>query len=1128
MTSGIRQWLEAQGLVQYAEAFELNDIDVSLLTDLNDQVLKDVGVASAGHRLRLLGAIKAHAKVEKLATDQAPSAAASNVARSEKPPVAIDGERRQLTVMFCDLVGSTVLSRQLDPEALRGLMRAYQQTCGPVIQKYDGHVAQYLGDGLMVYFGWPKAHEDDAERAVRASLEIVEAVKTVLAPSPLQVRVGIATGAVVVGETGNGDASVPKLAVGETPNLAARLQGLAGANQIVIASATHRLLGLAFEYADLGENALKGIVEPVRAFQILRAARTEGRFEATHGGNLIPLVGREEEIAVLMRRWEQAKQGEGQVVLLGGEPGIGKSRIIQALRERIADEPHIRLRYQCSPFHTNSALHPFIEQIERAAAFSRDDGAEQKLDKLEVLLRQGGGDIWASQPLIAALLSLPGGRYPALTYSPQKQKEKTLEALSEQVEGLSAKSPVLMMFEDVHWVDPTTQEVLDLIVPRLARHHILLVVTFRPEYSSKWAGQPHVTAITLSRLSRRIGAQIVQELTGDKPLPPAVLDQILIKTDGVPLFVEELTKATLESGLLRDCGDRYELTGPLTDLAIPSTLQDSLMARLDRLAPVKEVAQIGACIGREFPYELVSAVWSQGDGRLQDALDQLAQSELIFRRGSPPDAVYTFKHALVQDAAYQSLLKSKRLQFHDEIARVLEKDFADRVANEPELLAHHYTRAGLVDRAVPYWIQAGQRALSRMALAEAVGHLTKALSENERLPACVERDRGELDIRLLLSAVYLASLGWAAVEVVQTLGPARDLAIRLGQHDKLVAILYYIWFHHLMRCEYQRTGAIVEELNSLARSRNDSTSLAVAGMAEALLHGFTGDSRQARQFTERMVEAYDIEQHGQLAQTYIHDPKCLTLMWAAYFLWVLGYPDQAREASVEQLELARKLGHAFNLFACLSVGTVGLTVRGDTHLAREWLAEAKAIATEHAMTFMGEVIVPFWDGCALIEQGDHAAGYAMQTVGSKGWRSTGPLHLVPFANMMRARALTGLARFDEARGLVEEALDIVAQTGHRSEEAELHRVLGELQLRQPNPDLRAANASFLKALDVARAQEARGWELRAATSLARLWQSQGKRKQAQDMLAPIYNWFTEGFDTKDLKEAKALLDELAG
>jgi pimeloyl-ACP methyl ester carboxylesterase len=661
-------------------------------------------------------------------------------------------------------------------------MQAYQRACGAVIERYEGHVAQYLGDGLMTYFGWPTAHEDDPERAIRVGLEIIEAVKPVEAPTPLQVRVGIATGAVVVGETGAGDASVPKLAVGETPNLAARVQGLAGADEIVIAATTRRLVGAAFALDDLGEHRLKGLAEPVRAWRVTAIGRAEGRFEAARGARLTPLVGRDEELDLLVRRWELAKEGEGQAVLLGGEPGVGKSRVVQAFHGPVADEPHTRLRYQCSPFHSNSAFYPFAEQLTRAAGIRREDSAEEKLDKLKALVSLATVDEGAVTPVLASLLSIPSGRRQADHVGPQQQKDKTIEALAEQLAGLSQTRPVLLIFEDLHWIDPTSLEVLDLLVERVQDLRVLAVFTFRPEFVPSWCGQAHVTSLTVNRLSRRMTTAMVAGLCGEKALPEEVVSQIVEKTDGVPLFVEELTSTVLESGFLTDAGDRLEVSGPLPELSIPVTLQDSLAARLDRLAEAKEVAQVGAAIGRDFSHDLLAAVLPLAGSQLDHALEKLTAFGLIQRHGTPPRASYSFKQTLIQDAAYASLLKSKRQEIHARIATTIEKQSPDLGETQPETLARHFTEAGLGESAAGYWLRAGQRTMDRYANLEARSHLQSGLDALGEIAA--QELRTELTVRLGDVASRMGELERANDCYTQALDVAADAESRSRIENK--------------------------------------------------------------------------------------------------------------------------------------------------------------------------------------------------------------------------------------------------------------------------------------------------------------------------------------------------------
>ena len=726
----IAAWLRELGLERYEQAFRDNDIAPAVLPELTDQDLKDLGV-SLGHRRLLLKAIQA------LANEQAGHSPTEGTPHGSPHLAAYPGaERRQLTVLFVDLVGSTELSARLDPEDLASVIRAYQECCAQVIGRWGGHIAKYMGDGVLAYFGWPKAHEDQAERAVRAGLEVVNGVATLETSTgtALAARAGIATGLVMVGELIGEGAAQEQAVVGETPNLAARLQAHAKPGSVVISQATRRLVGGLFELTDLGRRRLKGFAEPLSAWRVEGEGRAEGRFEALHGERLTPLVGREHELGILMERWAWARDGDGQAVLLSGEPGIGKSRVIRTLHERLRDELYTPLSHYCSPHHTNSALHPVIGLLERAARLDRAAPPEEQLARIEAMLIPTSGGPGEVAPLLAALLGVPSGeRYPALTMTPEVQKRRTLLALLDQLEGLAARQPILALCEDAHWIDPSTLELLGLVIERIPQLRVLALITFRPEFQPPWTGYAHVTTLTMSRLGRRQGADLVARVSGDKPLPPEIVEQIVARTDGVPLFVEELTKTVLESGLLADAGDHYELTGPLPPLAIPTTLHNSLMARLDRLGPVKEVAQIGAVIGREFSYKLLAAVAPMSANRLNDALEQLVNSELVFGRGTPPDAIYTFKHALVQDAAYQSLLKSKRQQLHARIVQVLEQRFPDVMDTKPELLAHHCVEGRLIEKAVAYWYRAGQQAIARSTLAEAAAHLAKGL---EMLQSC--------------------------------------------------------------------------------------------------------------------------------------------------------------------------------------------------------------------------------------------------------------------------------------------------------------------------------------------------------------------------------------------------------
>jgi class 3 adenylate cyclase len=719
----VGEWLRGLGLDQYETLFRRNDIDVEVLGELTDGDLEKLGV-SLGHRKRLLKAI---ASLRIVPTPASPAPA----------PASIDAaERRQLTVMFCDLVGSTAMSARLDPEDMRGIIGAYHACCAALVERNGGFVAKYMGDGVLAYFGYPQAHEHDAERAVQAGLAIVEAAPKLVtaAGSPLHVRVGIATGLVVVGDlVGSGEAQ-ERGVVGETPNLAARLQALAEPDAVVIAEGTRRLLGNLFELQDLGARDLKGIVGPARAWAALRPSSVEGRFEALHATDLTALIGREEEFELLLRRWSRAKIGEGQVVLLSGEAGIGKSRLMAALLERLASESHTRLRYFCSPQHTDSAFYPIIGQMERVAGLAHDDAPQAKLDKLDAVLAQTSTST-QDAALFAEMLSLPNdGRYPALELTPPQRRQRTLIALGSQLEALTRQNPVLMIFEDAHWTDPTSLEAFGRTVDQIAGLRALLIVTFRPEFEPPWIGRPHVTSLTLNRLARREIDAMIDRVVGNKRLPASVRQDIVERTDGIPLFVEEMTKAVLESeneGQAR----RTVAAIPSPALAVPASLHASLMARLDRLGPAKEVAQIGAAIGREFSHALLASTARKPEAELGSALDRLIAAGLLFRQGAPPHATYLFKHALVQDAAYGTLLRGKRKELHGRIVSVLQRDFPELIVSQPEVLAHHCSEGGMITEAIDYYFLASKRATAAMNNIEAGAHLNRGMNLLGQLPS---------------------------------------------------------------------------------------------------------------------------------------------------------------------------------------------------------------------------------------------------------------------------------------------------------------------------------------------------------------------------------------------------------
>jgi class 3 adenylate cyclase len=726
----IADWLKTLGMSEYAQRFAENRIDLSVLPELTDQHLKDLGIA-LGDRLKMLRAIRELSNAAAPTPEPPPA--------QPKPQDA--AERRQVTVMFSDLVGSTALSARMDPEDLREVISSYQKCVAETVQRFGGFVAKYMGDGVLVYFGYPRAHEDDAERAVRAGLDLVAAVGALKTHAPLQTRIGIATGLVVVGDLIGSGASQEQAIVGETPNLAARLQGVAEPNRVVIADNTRKLLGNLFELEDLGAQNLKGIKGAERAWVAVRPSSAESRFEAFHASGVSELVGRDEELELLLRRWSKAKTGEGQVVLLSGEAGIGKSRLIAALLENLASEPHTRLRNFCSPQYTDSSLYPTIVQIERAAGFTRDDTPQSKLDKLDALLAQSSTSTHDAA-LFADMLSVSNdGRYAVLDLTPQERRKRTLEALVSQVAALSNQNPLLMIFEDAHWTDPTSLELFGRIVDKIRTLRALLIVTFRPEFDPPWIGRPYVMTLTLNRLAEREISAMIDRVVGNKLLPTHNRQDIIERTDGIPLFIEEMTKAVLEAGG-EEAAQQALSVIPSPSLTVPASLHASLMARLDRLGPAKEVAQIGAAIGREFSHALLAAIARKPEAELQSALDRLVRTGLLFQQGMPPNASYLFKHALVQDAAYGTLLREPRRALHARVANTLESQFTDIAENQPGMLARQCTEAGLIEKAVGWWGKAGQRSLARSALVEGAEQLSRALLRSRRCrprPRCVAK-----------------------------------------------------------------------------------------------------------------------------------------------------------------------------------------------------------------------------------------------------------------------------------------------------------------------------------------------------------------------------------------------------
>ena len=938
MANNIKKWLEVLGLGHYGEAFEVNDISLAMLPTLTKEDLDDLGV-TVGHRKLILQAAR---QIE-----------------GSQPAVetlTAEGERRQVTVLYCDLVGSTALSNSLDPEVYRSVLSRYHETAIAAIQRFDGYVQQIQGDGVVAYFGYPIAHEQDADRAIRAGLATIEALgKLDVHPSasPLQVRIGIASGLVVASHI----LASNKTAVGETPNLAQRMQTVARPNEITVSSHTRALAGGGFEFEDHGIHELKGIAAPTQVWRVVSASQLQTRFETATRAGVTPLVGRDQELSLLADCWATSRKGEGQVVLINGEPGIGKSRMLRAFRDRFGGEIQAALSFQCSPYYNNTALYPIIDHLERTMGFERDDSAETMLDKLESRLVTELKCPKQDCNFIARALSIPcDERYGALNMTPQRQKDETLRALVDTVATIAQRHATVMLMEDVHWIDPTTIEILDQLIERSRTLPLLLLIAHRPEFKANWT-QPHVSSVPLSRLSRTQSATVILRVTNNKPLPANLVTQIVDKTDGVPLFLEELTKAVLESDIVKDSGDRYDYSGNVDQMAIPATLRDSLMARLDRLFPVKELAQIGAVIGREFSHELLQAVSPIKEPSLTEVMDKLVASELIFKRGTGINPTYQFKHALVQDTAYESLLTTKRKELHEQIAKTIEQHFPEQAELEPELVAQHYTKADNIQQAIPLWLKAGKVAFQRVALNEAISHLDKGVALNATQPDGTARDVNELELRITLGMTWMAAQGWPNEQVAINLEPAVRLARSLNQTEALFLARFGLWIRiHTMGHQAQSLELAQESLTE-ANQLNDSFLKIGARLSELISLFWLGDLSRSHASEAALYDVYRQDQHGRVINLLGHDIPTTAGIYTAHRTWMMGYPDQAVRKCDERDDIARRIGHPINLGLALTLGNWVFHYRREPTELIKRAKEAQSVVNESALVFLSETHV---------------------------------------------------------------------------------------------------------------------------------------------------------------------------
>ncbi|MBR0716864.1 AAA family ATPase [Bradyrhizobium liaoningense] len=1130
----LKDWLESIGLGQYAELFAEHRVDLDVIPDLTDADLVELGLP-LGDRKRLQRGIAT--------LFQAPAAELPVAPVHAQPRPEVGAERRQLTTMFCDMVDSTGLSAQFDPEDVRDMIASFRETCVRVVKHYEGFAARYVGDGILVYFGYPTAHEDDAERAVRAGLEIVRVLSSARAIEPRgaishapAVRIGIATGLVVVGDLVGPGTEERDSAVGETVNLAARLQGLAPPNGVVISSSTQALLKGKFDYRNLGAHPLKGIAEKAQAWHVVRATRVETRFAAAMGSKLTPHVNREEEIALLTARWQQAKDGDGQVVVLFGEPGIGKSRIIQEIFERLGGDRHGHVSFQCSPYYTSTAFYPFIEQLKFSLGLDREDASALSLSSLEAAVAQANVEVEQVTPLFAALLSLPSGdRYQPLELSPQQQKDATVSALVNHLVGLANDQPLVAVFEDLHWIDPTSREVIDLLVDKVQNKPILVIITARSEFQPSWNAHSHITTLMLNRLSRQLRATLVERVAGSRELPKEVVEEIIVKTDGVPLFVEELTKTVLESNLLTERHGRYVLSGPWRQLAIPATLTDSLMARLDRMGPFKKIAQIGATIGREFSYETLQTVADAPADQIEAALNHLEEAGLIIRRGHPPDALYSFKHVMIQNAAHASLLHSERRKLHSRIAQVLAQMYPEKTEREPELLAHHLTESGQSEPAASFWLKAGKHAARAGANLEAIGHLRRGLGVVQANARMQGADEMELELRVALGNSLIAAKGYAVQEVEENYIRALELGHQLDDEEKTFAATRGLWVCHFIRADLTRAHDLSVELLKFAkRERSNERALPAqqtgylieAHRAIAMTMLYRGRFAASQHHLHRCINLYSPDLHSDLMERHGTDPGVVSLSYLGYLLWFLGRPDAARQHSEQAIANAEKIRHPFTLAFALVFGAYLCQHLRDVEGTRDHANRAMIIASEHNFLHWKQQAA-ILRGWALTQLGEIDEGLSQMRLGLDEYEAMDSWLAGCWFKCLLAEAYAKAGLRDAALRALDGALAVARRTGDHSYLAEVYRLQGEITLAEGGTaSLRDAEDLFELSLDIARKQSALSWELRTAISLARLWRDGGKREQAAGLLVPVVAQFSEGFLTPDLKQAAQLLRDV--
>ena len=1129
MDDRVSAWLGSLGLDGYRDVFQQNAITWDVLSELHDEDLASLGVL-LGHRKKLLRAI---AQLSHSADGDNANRSSSTVGQVIEPfPSDRDrAERRQLTIMFCDLVGSTALAGQLDPEDLQTAIRRFLDTCSQAISRFNGYIAKYMGDGLLVYFGYPHAYEHDAERAVHAGLAVLDLVQALPSEDPahqgfaIAARIGIATGHVIVGEVLGQDTARERSVYGETPNLAARLQSLAAPNQLIVDSATKRLVGSEFEFADKGEFSLKGFESPVQVWQVLSFKPSASRFESYRSGRLTNFIGREHEMALLLGRWHEAVGGEGQVVILCGEAGIGKSRIVRSLRDRLIAEGCETIQFQCSPYHTNTALYPVITYLRQAAGLTGQDSPTIQLQKLDALAIHRGIDDQTTVALLADLLSIHGDvRYPPPNVSSEKRKEMTLEALVQQLQRWAERCPILFIVEDAHWLDPTTMDLLTRIIDRIQPMRVLLTITFRPDFKPVWANYGHVTFMTLSRLPRRHSAELLASMTGGKLLPSEVQHTILARTDGVPLYLEELMKSLLESGLLAEAKESFTLTGPIKELSIPDSLQALLMERIDRLGPAKEIVQIGSTIGREFGYELLRQTVDVTERELNQALHLLSASGLIFQEGEIPAAKYIFKHALIQDAAYGTLSKKSRRDIHARIAKTLESRFSERVKAEPELLAYHYEQAGAINEAVQYWHRAASKDVAQSADAEALSHFNRTLELLETLPKSHARDALELELLIARGAPLLRLKGYASDEIEHNYLRARNLSQENPSSEQYFLSLWGLWVFHLVRGPLAKACTLAESLLSWASRQQDPDLLIRAHESVGSTYSFLGRFSEAKTHLCEAKSLYDPQRHRSQVLPYTQDPGITARIILARTLWIVGEVDEVETLVAEAISMARELEHPFTLAFSLATASWIYSTLRDTNRTLSLTEEAIILSTKYSFEVPLAWAMSF-QGWALAEQGKEnglerlVEGLSAAQKAKASLNHTYTVALLAEIHLRNQRVAEGLSAIQKAQALA-------TTQGELCWQAELLRLKGELLLAQSHQSIMEAEQCFSQALTIAQDQHAKMLELRATISMAKLLRKQRKPDTARSILGSVSSRFSGKGVNADLSEAQKVLEQL--